>query len=178
MLRYDIEELGVSGFGARLDNLVAVYAAAMAAPAEQLAGRRVIMAGHAAYPGFAALAAISEGRVAGFSYGFHGQPGQWWHDHVATGVKPRWLGDCLEIAELHVLPEFQGQGVGTALLYRLTSGRPEQTAVLSTRDSETRARRLYRHLGFSDLLTGYRFDGIGTAYAIMGSTLPLSPSSS
>lgn len=177
MLRYDIEELGVTGFAAQLDHLVGVYAAAMNAPGDQLAGRRVIMAGHAAYPGFAALSAISDGRIAGFSYGFHGEPGQWWHDHVAVSVKPQWLADCLEIAELHVAPEFQGHGIGTALLYRITQARSERTAVLSTRDSETRARRLYRHLGFTDLLTGYRFDGTGASYAIMGTTLPLNPSS-
>ena len=177
MLRYDIQELGVSGFAAELDHLVGVYAVAMDAPGDQLAGRRVIMAGHASYPGFTALRAMSGGQTAGFSYGFHGAPGQWWHDHVAVGVKPQWLADCLEIAELHVAPEFQGHGIGTALLCRLTEGRSERTAVLSTRDSETRARRLYRHLGFTDLLTGYRFDGTGAAFAIMGATLPLRPSS-
>src|SRR5579859_2500570 len=148
----------------------------MNAPGEQLAGRRVIMAGHASYPGFAAFAARDGDRMAGFSYGFHGLPGQWWHDHVATGVMPEWLADCFEIAELHVLPEFQGHGIGTALLHRLTGGRPERTAVLSTRDDETPARRLYRHLGFRDLVTGYLFDGTGPVFAIMGAALPLSPS--
>ena len=177
MLRYVIEELGYGGFAATLEELVGVYAAAMDAPGAQLVGRRAIMSGHAGYPGFAAFAARSGAVVAGFTYGFHGRPGQWWHDHVALGVKPEWLADCLEIAELHVLPEFQGQGIGTALLGHLTGGRPEQTAVLSTRDAETPARRLYRHLGFTDLLTGYLFDRTGPAFAIMGAALPLSPSS-
>jgi ribosomal protein S18 acetylase RimI-like enzyme len=113
--------------------------------------------------------------VAGFSYGFHGAPGQWWHDRVGAGLGDRggWLADCLELAELHVRPEYQGRGIGSGLLRSLTSSRTERTVVLSTRDSETVARRMYRRIGFTDLLTGFRFDGIEPPYAIMGAELPL-----
>ena len=69
-----------------------------------------------------------------------------------------------------------GRGIGSGLLRSLTSGRSEQTVVLSTRDSETVARRLYRGAGFTDLLTGFRFDGVEPPYAIMGAELPLKPS--
>ena len=43
-----VSELGPGEFAARLDQMIAVYAAAMRPPAEMLAGRRSIMAGHAA----------------------------------------------------------------------------------------------------------------------------------
>jgi ribosomal protein S18 acetylase RimI-like enzyme len=86
-----------------------------------------------------------------------------------------WLDDSFEVAELHVVPDYQGRGIGAGLLYRLTSGQPERTALLSTRDADTPARRLYRGAGFTDLLTGFRFfpGGGEPPYAVMGAELPL-----
>jgi ribosomal protein S18 acetylase RimI-like enzyme len=179
-----VAELSPAGFTTRLDELLAVYAAAMRPPPELLAGRRAIMAGHAANPGFRALAVTDDatGRAAGFGYGFHGAGGQWWHDTVnraltasrGGAVAAAWLGDSFEVAELHVAPDYQGHGVGAGLLLRLTSGRPERTALLSTRDADTPARRLYRGTGFTDLLTAFRFfPGGDPPYAVMGAELPL-----
>ena len=119
--------------------------------------------------------------LAGFAYGFHGGGGQWWHDLVSrttasvlgTRAANDWFGDSLEIAEVHVLPSYQGRGTGLAMMLRLTAGRPERAAVLSTRDASTRARRLYRGLGFTDLLTGFTFPGTELPYTIMGAPLPL-----
>jgi ribosomal protein S18 acetylase RimI-like enzyme len=165
--------------------VISVYAAAMRPAAETLGGRRSIMAGHAAYPGFRALTAAEEngsGEPVGFGYGFRGRPGQWWHDTVARALAASygaqaaaaWLDDTFEVAELHVAPDYQGSGIGSGLLLGLTSGRPERTAVLSTRDAETRARRLYRGVGFTDLLTGFSFyPGSEPPYAVMGAELPL-----
>ena len=119
--------------------------------------------------------------LVGFAYGFHGLGGQWWYDVVrraaasALGARTAddWLGDSLEIAEVHVLPGHQGHGTGLAMMLRLTAGRPERAAVLSTMDANTRARRLYHGLGFTDLLTGFEFPGTDLPYAIMGAPLPL-----
>jgi ribosomal protein S18 acetylase RimI-like enzyme len=149
-----------------------------------LAGRDSILERHAANPGFRALMVRADAAdgpaVAGFTYGFRGAPGQWWHDMVASALAstyPRsastWLADSFEVAELHVLPAYQGAGIGRRLLLELTAGRPERTAVLSTQDTESRARRLYRGVGFTDLLTGFRFSGAEPPYAVMGATLPL-----
>jgi ribosomal protein S18 acetylase RimI-like enzyme len=177
-------ELSPGEFTARLDQLITVYAAAMRPPAEMLAGRRSIMAGHAVHPGFRALTATENGsgEAVGFGYGFRGAPGQWWHDTVAgalaashgAAAAAAWLNDSFEVAELHVAPEYQGRGIGTDLLLRLTSGRPERTALLSTRDADSPARRLYRSVGFTDLLTGFTFfPGGDPPYAVMGAELPL-----
>jgi ribosomal protein S18 acetylase RimI-like enzyme len=179
-----VSELSQAGFTGRLDQLLAVYAAAMRPPPELLAGRRAIMAGHAANPGFRALAVTDDatGRAVGFGYGFHGAAGQWWHDTVNRALLASrgdeavvaWLGDSFEVAELHVAPDYQGRGVGAGLLLRLTSGRPERTALLSTRDADTPARRLYRGTGFTDLLTAFHFfPGGEPPYAVMGAVLPL-----
>jgi ribosomal protein S18 acetylase RimI-like enzyme len=74
---------------------------------------------------------------------------------------------------VHVLPGHQGRGTGLAMMLRLAAGRPERTAVLSTQDANTRARRLYRGLGFTDLIAGFAFPGTEEPYAIMGAPLPL-----
>jgi ribosomal protein S18 acetylase RimI-like enzyme len=154
-----------------------------------LSGRESILDRHAASPGFRALAAFAPSReprgepvLAGFIYGFHGQAGQWWHDTVAGALATKypplaatWLADSFEVAELHVLPAYQGAGIGRQLLLTLTAERPERTAVLSTQDAESRARRLYRGVGFADLLTGFLFSGGDPPYAVMGAVLPLGP---
>jgi ribosomal protein S18 acetylase RimI-like enzyme len=173
-----------------LDAILAVYAAAMGSPKEQLPGRRMMMERHARYPSFRGLAAVTEGdgpvgygTIIGIGYGFRGQAGQWWHDMVTSaitavagrGTARAWMEDSFEIGELHVHPDYQGQGIGRHLLLSLASGRPERTAVLSTLDRSSRARRLYRGVGFADLLTGFRFPGGPEAYAVMGAQLPLRP---
>jgi GNAT superfamily N-acetyltransferase len=145
-------ELGPREFRAVTGDLVAVYAAAMNPPERLIGGRESIMDRHAASPGFRCLIAQADGVVAGFCYGFHGENGQWWHD---------------------VLPDYQGRGIGRTLLLSLAAEREERTAVLSTADAETRARRLYRGVGFTDLLTGFRFSGSEPPYAVMGALLPL-----
>lgn len=188
-MRVTYRELGPREFRGAIHALVAVYAAAMNPPDRTLSGREAIMDRHAASPGFRGLTALVDGRVAGFTYGFHGENGQWWHDMVAAALATRsggssagfgdteapcaWLDDSFEIAELHVLPPWQGQGIGRSLLLSLAAGRPERTAVLSTADAPTRARRLYRGVGFTDLLTDFRFSGGEPPYAVMGATLPL-----
>jgi ribosomal protein S18 acetylase RimI-like enzyme len=173
-----LAELSPAIFTAWTGQFMSVYTAAMNPPERQIAGRESIMERHASNPAFRALVAVTpDDDVAGFGYGFRGEPGQWWHDMVcaalATAGGVSWLADSFEIAELHVLPEWQGRGIGRSLLLGLASGRSERTAVLSTHDTDSRARRLYRSAGFADLLTGFRFSGGDPAYAIMGAVLPL-----
>lgn len=121
--------------------------------------------------------------VIAFSYGFHGADGQWWHDLVRSALTrlggyelaQDWLGDSFEVAEVHVHPDYQGRGIGRRMVPALLHPRLERTALLSTQDTDSRARRLYRGLGFGDLLTGYRFPGTDPPYAVMGAALPLRP---
>lgn len=178
-----VAELSRADFLANIDDFVAIYAAAMGAGPDELPSRQAIMERHTANPDFRALAVTtaSPPRIAAFSYGFRGVPGQWWHDVVLAAIAAKsglrtaqdWLDDTLEIAEVHVQPEFQARGIGRRMMLTLTAGRPERTALLSTRDARTPARRLYRSLGFADLLTDFLFPGGGPRYAVMGATLPL-----
>jgi ribosomal protein S18 acetylase RimI-like enzyme len=177
-----LTELGAARFVMAIDKMLAVYAAAMNPAASQLAGRRSIMARHATNPGFRALAVLDgDGEPVAFSYGFHGESGQWWHDMVNYALSAqagaaeasRWLTDSFEVAELHVKPAYQHQGLGRSLLHRLTSDLDEANALLSTHDSDSPARHLYRSAGFVDLLTAFRFSGGDPPYAVMGAALPL-----
>jgi GNAT superfamily N-acetyltransferase len=196
--------MGKARFLAELDTLVEVYAAAMRPPREQVPGRRAIMERHTQFPSFRAVAVTAPDGPAGmpgtgdgpgplpgsgrlpiiaFSYGFHGADGQWWHDLVRSALTrmggydlaQTWLGDSFEVAEVHVHPDYQGRGIGRRMVPALLHPRLERTALLSTQDADTRARRLYRGLGFDDLLTGYRFPGTDPPYAVMGAVLPLRP---
>lgn len=183
-----------AGFLAEVNELTAVYGAAMLAPREHLAGRRSMMERHTYHPRFRAVLVRPDGaaggqqpvadggaRVAAFTYGFRGASGQWWHDVVRVGLtaaagKPaaeHWLNDSFEIAEVHVRPEYQRRGIGRAMLLRLTEGAEQRTALLSTQDLPSPARHLYRSLGFTDLLTDFCFPGGGPPYAVMGAELPL-----
>ncbi len=178
-----VAELGRPAFLANIEAQLDIYAAAMGANPDEVPGRRAIMERHAGHPGLRSLVAIEEGsrRIVGFAYGFRGVPGQWWHDVVWSGIvatagqasAEAWLASALEIAEVHVQPEFQQRGIGRQMILMLTANRTERTALLSTRDAKTPARHLYRQLGFADILTAFQFPGGGPPYAVMGAPLPL-----
>ena len=161
-----------------LSDLTAIYAAAMGAAPAELPARQAIMERHAGNPSFRAVAATAgdPDHVVAFAYGFRGGPGQWWHDVVRAGLTAKpgaaaataWLDDVMEIAEVHVHPDYQARGIGRRMLLSLTGTRDERVALLSTRDAPTRARRLYQRLGFAELLTQFEFPGGGPPYAVMG----------
>ncbi|MEV5409124.1 GNAT family N-acetyltransferase [Thermopolyspora sp. NPDC052614] len=178
----ELRRVGPEGFSRALHKVIDIYAAAMRPPADQLTGRAAIMRTHASYPGFTCLFAESaETGMVGFGYGFHGMPGQWWHDvvrralaeHAGQEAAETWFDDAFEIAEIHIHPDHQNRGIGRRLMHVLCEGRPERTAVLSTHDQPTAARHLYHSLGFADLISGYAFPGGYEHYAIVGTTLPL-----
>lgn len=184
MLQIAWRDLDAAAFTGEIDACLAVYAAAMKPPADQLPGRRAIMERHADFPRFRGLAAspaAEPARIIAFAYGFHGQQGQWWHDLVASAVTAtagkraasHWIADSFEIGEVHVHPAHQARGIGRTMMLRLCAGRAERTAVLSTHDAASPARRLYRKLGFTDLLTDFCFPGGPERYAVMGAELPL-----
>jgi GNAT superfamily N-acetyltransferase len=178
-----LSELTSRQFLSNIDTYLAIYADAMQADPALLPGRRELMLRHASYPAFRGLHVrdVSDGRVVGFAYAFHGRLGQWWYDAVWAGLErsggqgcaASWLADCLEVAEVHVRTDRQRAGIGTQMLMRLTGGRSERTAVLSTPDRDTTARRLYRRIGFCELLAGYSFPGGSPPYIVMGAELPL-----
>jgi GNAT superfamily N-acetyltransferase len=121
----------------RLDDVVTVYGEAMGYRAELLEARRGYIATHVRRPGFRAVATVTtDGRLAGFGYGYTSAAGQWWHDQVRgpldEAARRRWLADCFEVVELHVRPAAQGHGLGDRQLRALLGTATGTTTLLST----------------------------------------------
>jgi len=163
-------------FRALAPEAASIYGAAMQRSPEVVVQRRDIIKAHVTHRGFVAAGAYvgadDEPELVGFGYGYQGFPGQWWHDIVSGALgraeSSRWLRDGFELAELHVRPDHQSHGLGRQLLTDVLSRADASHAVLSTPDTESPARRLYRSFGFADLRCNFRFPGSPEAYAIMG----------
>jgi ribosomal protein S18 acetylase RimI-like enzyme len=121
----------------------------------------------------------------GIAYGYCGAPDQWWQQQVVAGLHrvgadrtriAELMTSYFELTELHIHPRAQGRGLGEALARRLLANRVESHVLLSTPEingEANRAWRLYRRLGFTDIIRGYHFAGDPRAFAILGRALPL-----
>src|ERR1700694_1828544 len=121
----------------------------------------------------------------GIAYGYCGAPDQWWQQQVVQGLQrvgtdrgriAELMTSYFELTELHIHPRAPGSGLGEALARRLLAGRGETHVLLSTPEingEANRAWRLYRRLGFTDIIRGYHFAGDPRAFAILGRALPL-----
>jgi ribosomal protein S18 acetylase RimI-like enzyme len=130
-------------------------------------------------------AELSDAPLLGIAYGYPGAPGQWWQQQVVLGLErgglppeviSRLMNSYFELTELHIHPSAQGRGLGEALARRLLANRDERNVLLSTPETNgeaNRAWRLYRRLGFTDIIRRYHFAGDPRAFAILGRPLPL-----
>ncbi len=178
MTAVTVRAVDAAGLTEYVEQSLTVYGAAMGRPPSELPARRLILRRHLGYAGLTGQVAVTQpNRLVGFSYGYRGTAGQWWHDLITAPLQSlddgRWLNDPFEVAELHVLPEFQGAGLGRRLLTRLLTTVAAPVVLLSTPDAPTPARRLYRSMGFQELVTGFVFPGTPERYVVMGRPLPL-----
>ena len=181
----------------RLREALAVYVDAMHYPRGTENQRASMWLEHIRRRGWKAVAAIdvpdatdpleppSSAPLLGIAYGYCGAPDQWWQQQVVSGLKRSGVDGArinelmtsyFELTELHIHPRVQGRGLGEALIRRLLAGRTEQHVLLSTPEINgegNRAWRLYRRLGFTDVIRGYHFAGDPRAFAILGRPLPL-----
>ena len=160
---------------AHADEVLEVYAEAMEVSRSAARSRRSVLAGHLERQGLRGIAGLDGSRLVGITYGYLGQPGQWWHDHVAAALGAplarTWLTSAFEVCELHVRPAEQGTGLGRTLLEALLTDTGAATAVLTTPDRETRARRFYRIGGWQDLVLDLHFPGDPRTFAVLGKVL-------
>ena len=163
------------------EEVLDVYAEAMAVPRQVAAGRRSILSSHLDREGLCTVAARDgSGALVGVAYGHLGAHGQWWHERVGAALGDTlgsaaaqdWLGEAFEVCELHVRPAHQGTGLGRELLAALLEDAPGRTALLTTPDAETRARGFYRAGGWLDLVRRLRFPGDPREFAVLGLRLP------
>lgn len=117
---------------------------------------------HVRWPEFRLFMAAIEGLPVGFIYGYRSEPGQWWHDQVAPGLREtgegRWLDNALELAEVAVLPQFQGRGIGTRMIDAFLHG-VERNVLLAVEAHDERTHILYAAHGFREVLTGFTYPG-------------------
>lgn len=168
-------------FAHRVTEAMDIYVRAMGYPPSAGIQRAVTAKRHTSHHGFSCRAALlDDGTLVGFGYGYTTTPGQWWHDLVRKALDKEqartWLTNAFELSELHVLPEFQGSGTGRALLTDMAASLTHDAVLLSTPDIDTRAFRLYRRLGFTDLRRHYLFPGDLRPFAVLGARLPLQTS--
>ena len=182
----------------RLREAISVYVDAMRYPRGTEDQRASMWMEHTRRPGWKAVAAVqvpdhpgqppaylSNAPLLGVAYGYCGAPDQWWQQQVVQGLHrvgadrmriAELMTSYFELTELHIAPHAQGRGLGEALTRRLLSGRAETHVLLSTPEingEANRAWRLYRRLGFTDIIRGYHFAGDPRAFAILGRALPL-----
>ncbi|WP_422746454.1 GNAT family N-acetyltransferase [Mycobacterium sp. WMMD1722] len=183
----------------RLTDALSIYVDAMRYPRGTEEQRASMWLEHTRRTGWKAVAAVSvpDGPHApdpatlagapmlGVAYGYCGAPDQWWQQQVVSGLQrvgaannhiTELMSDYFELTELHIAPPAQGQGLGEALMRRLLAGRAEGHVLLSTPEingEANRAWRLYRRLGFSDVIRDYHFAGDPRPFAILGRALPL-----
>lgn len=181
----------------RLGDALGIYVDAMRYPRGTEDQRASMWLEHTRRAGWTAVAAVeapegsadsvvlSTSPMLGVAYGYCGAPDQWWQQQVIQGLErggadrsriSELMNSYFELTELHIHPGAQGRGLGEALARRLLAGRDEPHVLLSTPEingEANRAWRLYRRLGFTDVIRGYHFAGDPRPFAILGRELPL-----
>jgi ribosomal protein S18 acetylase RimI-like enzyme len=177
-------ELTVDELRSRLAEALDIYVSAMRYPPGTAEQRAPMWLAHMLRQDWRCVAALDgDGSLIGISYGYRGATGQWWHEQVRRGLVTSagaatvdtWMTDYFELTELHVRPTAQGRGLGEGLLRHLLDGVRANTTLLSTPEGTSRAWRLYRRLGFQDVLRDYLFAGDPRPFAVLGHQLPLDP---
>jgi ribosomal protein S18 acetylase RimI-like enzyme len=173
-------ELTPAQLRSKLDEALKIYVTAMRYPPGTARHRGPMWREHMLRAGWRSVGAFEDAALVGIAYGYLGASGQWWHDEVSRGLKQidpaaarTYLTDYFELTELHVHPDAQGRGIGQALLTELLSTVVATQVLLSTPEGPTRAWRLYRRTGFTDVLRNYRFTGDSRLFAVLGRPLPL-----
>ncbi len=180
-------DLSAQDIRRRLPEALSIYVEAMGYPRGTEHHRAPMWSEHVLRPGWRGVGAVlptPEAPLVAVAYGYRGAPHQWWHQQVRDGLLRSGrrddyvdglLSDYFELTELHVRPGMQGHGLGAALTRRLLNGRPERHVLLSTPEvtgEDNRAWRLYRRLGFDDVLRDFTFAGDRRPFAVLGRPLP------
>jgi ribosomal protein S18 acetylase RimI-like enzyme len=180
----DIQILGSHDTAAIRDEVVDVYDRAWtntlfhpgAANLPTLGDRLMQQSGN---PDFRLCVAVEGTAAVGFAYGYASVPGGWWRQSVAAHLGGhawhRWLDDCFEFAELAVVPEFQGRGLGGRLHDGLLGGLQQSTALLSTQKANLAALSFYKARGWIVLNDWMIFSNRTEPYVIMGMDLTERP---
>jgi ribosomal protein S18 acetylase RimI-like enzyme len=160
------------------DDLADVYREAFAGaphhePPEAAERFRASLERHARLPAFRATAAWGPGAdLVGFAYGHTSLPGQWWHDRAAAALDPavaeRWLEHPFVVVIVAVRPRRRREGIGGRLHDLLLETVPHATAVLSARQDDAAALRLYHGRGWQEIGRDVALVEGGAPFVLLG----------
>lgn len=143
---------------------------------------------HMLRPQIRIIGAFAGTKLIGITYGFPGNQTSRWCLELQNALTKRGqtseeilsiITNYFELSELHVLPAYQGYGIGAKLLNILLQNQPHSHVLLSTPeviDESNGAWRLYRKYGFRDVIRHHLFPGDFRSFAILGRHLPIVPS--
>jgi ribosomal protein S18 acetylase RimI-like enzyme len=110
---------------------------------------------HAKRSGYRLVVATQDAAVAGFSWGYIGERGQYWTDLVCEALPGRvadeWAGGHFEFVELAVAPKYRRHGLGRRLHDSLLEGVSRKALLSTTDDLADPAVRLYLSGGWRRL---------------------------
>lgn len=174
-----IQRLTPAEFVMLVPVLVDLYIEAMEYAPSMRHQRIRVWKGEVRSPGFTAVAAIDANEVVGVAYGFLGTRERWWDRQLVRAMEENggpsqidraMLHNYFEVAEVHVSPSRQGDGIGSRLLAELLRGVPARWALLSTPEVAGEANNafgLYRKFGFVDVARNFYYEGDRRPFAIL-----------
>lgn len=182
-------------FRRRIDELIDIHLSAMDYPASYKDQRRTLWLSNIHHPDFRchlALVHPDDARpnpsdpqqpCAGVCFSFRGSSDTWWNQQVTRGLHEAGhsrrqiesvLKDYAELSEIHVSPRVQQLGIGRGLLTVHMKSITRQHVMLSTPEVSGEANgawRLYRSLGFQDVLRNFYFPADARPFAILSKAL-------
>ncbi|MDO4908739.1 MAG: N-acetyltransferase [Corynebacterium sp.] len=182
----DIAPINIDFFIEYVTEFVEIYSKAMKDAFDYEADENIIAAmwrRDTRMPGFKAFECLDQGTPVGFVYGFDSVESNFWNTIIRrtfmrTGRMEEWgflLDNTFQVSELHVLPEYQGRGIGRALLSHLIKQTEKPYAILSTPENAaeaTAAFKLYRKMGFKDFARDFTFPGDSRKFALLYLDVP------
>lgn len=182
-------------FHRRINELVGIHLAAMNYPASFTQQRRSLWLSTMMHTDFRCHLALlhpdtqepdlldETHRSIGVCFSFQGSEHTWWNQQVARGLRhsghsPQRIATLLsnyaELSEVHVTPDMQGKGIGHALLSTHLATIQQPTVMLSTPEvpgENNGAWKLYRRIGFHDILRNFYFPSDARPFAILAKKL-------
>lgn len=173
-----IRPLSAAQFDALLPAAFTIFADAMSYPQSYIAPRVRLARTQLQYADLRVFGAFVRNELVGFAYGYRIAEGQWWTDEVdraltqpGADTSRDWLHDAFELCEIHVSPDWQGGGIGRALLRSIVAAQPCSVVLLSTPTGPTPAVALYHDEGFTSLVSRFTFLGDPRDFEIMGKVI-------